>query len=83
MPHLNQVGVGTFIVQTPRDCGEVNEGSNVGQAIAGLVVEEGQAAHAVPQAQVAAIAVQDVGVEPQYGVRELYGQSHCPRRIAW
>jgi len=77
--HLHQASVCSFTVESPRHGREVNEGSEVGQRIAGLVVQDGHAADAVPQAQVASIAVKNEAVEPKNGVRAINGQQDGPR----
>jgi hypothetical protein len=81
--HLQQeVGARAFVMQTHSNSGEVDQGGKVGEGVAGLVVQERHAADAVPQAQVAAVAMQDVGVESEDGVRAVDGQQHSPRRFA-
>ena len=70
--HLDEVRVGACLVETPCEGGEVNKGNEVGDAVAGLVVQEQHAARAVPEPQVAAISVQYVGVEAQGGMRLFY-----------
>ncbi len=41
--NLDQTSVCAFLVETPRHSHEVKEGSKVGQAVAGLVVQHGHA----------------------------------------
>ncbi len=79
--HLHEVGVRALFVETPRYSREIDEGNKMADAIAGLVVQTRQAAEAMPQPQVAAVSVQDVGVEAQDGVCAIDRQHLRPRRL--
>ena len=81
--NLDETSVCAFLVETPGHGHEVKEGSKVGQAVAGLVVQHGHASDAVPQAQIASIAIKNETVEPQNGMCAIDGEQDGPRRFPW
>jgi hypothetical protein len=79
LKHLQEVRVRAFFVETQCNGREIQQSNKVAEGIQRLVVQERHAPDTMPQPQVAAITVEDVGVETEDGVRLIDGQQHRPR----